>query len=405
MTPTEKLESFHSEFPELYEPLRFDPDWESDVITIPLDNPEGELPEDFLWGSGTDDQSLRGNNPESPPFFDGCLENPLAGAFADLPVFGGSPGMTGKERTPNPPTDALAYYLPHHFFRPHWWGIYLTYEGVAGLGAFLQFYSHGRLSLDDAQLAAQRFLYYHEAWHHNVESFAFRLEASHHERLYVLGFQRHYSETLKEDHCWEEGIANAYAYHHAPDHDRFDESAKDDIRNGLEIFMLGQPPSYQLALEILRDVRRQGATHQLAADLHAACFERHPIPQRALPKKPSVVWEVFTDKFRGLANIRARTHYVIHRQSPLFTRSGIRPIKHALLKQHLRELGCELVRQGSGHEIWQNASGERQPIPRHATEVSKGLERKLLKWAQPGAAASSKAEPTSAAATAVSPGI
>ena len=133
-------------------------------------------------------------------------------------------------------------------------------------------------------------------------------------------------------------------------------------------------------------------------------LSRATLAAREAAEKASGNWEVITDKFREVAIIRASTH-VIHRQSPLFTRSGIRPIKQGQLKQQLRELGCELVRQGSGHEIWQNAAGERQPVPRHATEVAKGLERKLLKWAQPGAAASSKAEPTSAAATAVSPGI
>lgn len=137
----------------------------------------------------------------------------------------------------------LAFYLPHHHFRPFWWGVYLTYEGVTLLGDYLFAHAGGTLTKSEARLAAQRFLYYHEAWHHNVESFAFRLEASHHERLYVLGFDRHYELTLKQDKCWEEGVANAYAYFHAPRHKSFSAAAKPAIRAALTDFTRANPPT------------------------------------------------------------------------------------------------------------------------------------------------------------------
>lgn len=35
------------------------------------------------------------------------------------------------------------------------------------------------------------------------------------------------------------------------------------------------------------------------------------------------------------------------------------------LKVHLRKEGCELVRQGAKHEVWQGPSG-RATVPRHS---------------------------------------
>lgn len=35
------------------------------------------------------------------------------------------------------------------------------------------------------------------------------------------------------------------------------------------------------------------------------------------------------------------------------------------LKSHLRQQGCQLVRQGSKHEVWEGPNGRRATVPRH----------------------------------------
>ena len=40
--------------------------------------------------------------------------------------------------SPYPPPDALAFYLPFHYFHPVWWGVYLLLEGVERLATFIE---------------------------------------------------------------------------------------------------------------------------------------------------------------------------------------------------------------------------------------------------------------------------
>jgi predicted RNA binding protein YcfA (HicA-like mRNA interferase family) len=52
------------------------------------------------------------------------------------------------------------------------------------------------------------------------------------------------------------------------------------------------------------------------------------------------------------------------------------------LKRKLRKLGgCNFVRQGSGHEIWEAPSGHRFPIPRHAGDLRISTVRDILRQA------------------------
>ncbi|NTU42859.1 MAG: type II toxin-antitoxin system HicA family toxin [Nitrospirales bacterium] len=52
--------------------------------------------------------------------------------------------------------------------------------------------------------------------------------------------------------------------------------------------------------------------------------------------------------------------------------------KNELLK-HLREQGCELIREGGRHSWWGNASqNRRSSVPRHS-EINDDLARKICK--------------------------
>ena len=49
------------------------------------------------------------------------------------------------------------------------------------------------------------------------------------------------------------------------------------------------------------------------------------------------------------------------------------------LEQHLREHGCQFLREGAGHSIWMNPqSGRKESIPRHS-EIKRHLARKICR--------------------------
>jgi mRNA interferase HicA len=58
-------------------------------------------------------------------------------------------------------------------------------------------------------------------------------------------------------------------------------------------------------------------------------------------------------------------------------------VKRRALLKHLRERGCEFLREGSRHTVYVNREAQRsstipRPIPRH-TEISDKLARKICK--------------------------
>ncbi len=54
-------------------------------------------------------------------------------------------------------------------------------------------------------------------------------------------------------------------------------------------------------------------------------------------------------------------------------------MKHRDLIKKLKSAGCELLRQGSNHEIYHNpATGKSQPVPRH-NEINELLAKKIIK--------------------------
>lgn len=52
-------------------------------------------------------------------------------------------------------------------------------------------------------------------------------------------------------------------------------------------------------------------------------------------------------------------------------------IKRKLLLKKLKEIGCELCRNGADHDIWINANGKKFPVPRHP-DIRENLAKKIL---------------------------
>ena len=181
------LEILYDELPELFD-LRVDPsnNWDDEWIFIQVDSPDVELPESLY----EQDLPIIDQSKDTYNNSDLLSKSPAAGNF---------PGsyQLNDWSTSVPPPDALAFYLPFHYFYPIWWGIYLIFEGHQWMSDYIYKDSNGVLSWHEACLASQAFLYYHEAYHHNVESFATRMEIIQTKPLYRLRFQNKYFESKK----------------------------------------------------------------------------------------------------------------------------------------------------------------------------------------------------------------
>ena len=111
-----------------------------------------------------------------------------------------------------PPPEALAFYLPFHYFHPTWWGIYIILERVHEFANALARYSRGVLTFNEALNVGKMFLYGHEAFHHITEALPTRLEVTHRAPIYTGGFERLFRRVYGTDDCFEEALASAHGY-------------------------------------------------------------------------------------------------------------------------------------------------------------------------------------------------
>ena len=142
-------------------------EWDGDWIFIPVDKPDKVLldNEGFNLPQRDDDfDPLQDLFPVDLADYPNQLGFPVGAAgIADLlpvQVSGGFPGALTRDRSksPYPPPDASAFYLPFHYFYPTWWGIYLLHEGVAEVARILMHESGFSLSYHLAVEAARIFL-------------------------------------------------------------------------------------------------------------------------------------------------------------------------------------------------------------------------------------------------------
>lgn len=246
MASIDHLQILKSEFPVLFEDVPPNESWNEDYVIVPIDNPETSFlrpkesndPLTIFWNDLSET-----NNPVDfiSPMIREVDKNRVEGFSSDFrvgKVYGGAAWDSDSGSFALPP-DALAVYLPFHFFYPEWWGIYIFHEGLEYLQNQIIKRSGGKVKADLALVAAKLFLYYHEAFHHQTECFATRWELTHRVPLYKSGFSELYTKTLNTDNCLEEGLANAYAL----------EKVNSKIKNSsvfeaLCYYVLDMPPGY-----------------------------------------------------------------------------------------------------------------------------------------------------------------
>lgn len=379
----EHLSILNAELPELFQPRDLSPEWDEELIIVPIDDPEavfshsqgGSLvapdhdPEsDF----GIIEQAINSiSGPFTPTIDDPFREPPrmpagiidaLGGAHAGAPV--SSPlGFAA------PPPDCLAFYLPFHYYYPTWWGIYILAEGVQWLAGDIVDRSGGKVGMRDATDAARLFLYYHEAFHHKTECFATRLEMTHRKPCYKTGFERYFQATWGSDKCIEEGLAEAFALKHTHDKMR-----SPHIDAALSSYVDDSPPGYRLGNSIRKNW--DDTRGEFSEANQSICFPH-------LPSKNPRIWRAATHMFDGIANIKARVNYVIPRSSPLAKRIPFRqklsPVK--VVKKLEALVNLAFVRHGGRHDVYRVPGGRNVYIPRHAKDLGAGLLRSILEEA------------------------
>ena len=162
---------------------------------VSLPSPEdsnlvGERPPLPDWLRDPQNEVIRIGNVASTIFTEGDFEEAVIPTGAPVPPQG---------------PDALAYYLPYHFYRNGVWGVYLRAMGILGLAAELKGgpIVHGS---DNAIHAAVICLFEHELFHCFTEAAATRTEVVVRSPVYhPYFFDRHAAPH-------EEAVANAHAH-------------------------------------------------------------------------------------------------------------------------------------------------------------------------------------------------
>lgn len=385
------LPTLRNELPRVFEDHE-PPAWWDDHYVIPVetggkaDFDIGGLSENLLEGA---DGGISQGNSIAPPDHREAFQTAEDRGEGELPLqietdetFPGSPRR--RERADLPPPDSLAFYLPFHFYYPNLWGVYLKASGIVALAQYLRVSSgwdseeeNWKLSRMKAEAGARLFLYYHEAFHHKVESMATRLEVTHRQPLYKRGFLDLYQRTLNEEDCTEEALASAHAFRKVTD--AFDE--KDwrigAVRSGLRQYLKSLPEAYRGALELVDDDPFYAARNAFAEENQ----------QESLPivGKGGALWDLFGYAFAGITRINSYTNYVVRKGSTLAGRVDLkgRQIGYGEVKDKLAEMvGLRFKRQGSGsHEIYETADGNSVTLYHTNGDIPKGTLNSILKQA------------------------
>lgn len=163
----------------------------------------------------------------------------------------------------------LGFYRPFHFYSE--WGIFLKATGLARRTRQLKIQinqnqnsKYGSPNMDACYLISKTFTFFHEFYHHKIESLAVRFELTTRLPYYTTGFHCLYCNTFLTDRCLEEAFAHTYAYFETCNY-LYPYTAQMRItRKQLryilkELIIRNSPLGYRLAEKIIASNNRQEA--------------------------------------------------------------------------------------------------------------------------------------------------
>lgn len=162
----------------------------------------------------------------------------------------------------------LGFYRPFHFYED--WGIFIKATGQAIRTRQLKQSTqadtnqYGNPSISACYLISKTFTFFHEFYHHKIESLAIKFELTTRQPYYTKGFHCLYCNTFNTDRCLEEAFAHTFAYFETYDnlHPYLSQMGLDgkQLRHVLKkLIIRDSPPGYSLAEKIISANNRESA--------------------------------------------------------------------------------------------------------------------------------------------------
>lgn len=212
-------------------------------------------------------------------------------------------GQISLHRQPDN-VDALAWYLPFHRYGMDS-GIYIKEDGILDTAGRIR--AHLMAPSDPIHLAKQlvhqatAILFFHEMFHHRIESFATRLEIARGCPVYIPYEQNVFLPLIGTDGLLEEAYACAEMLSRLNE-SRYRKGIDKPIvaatRDFLMSWIPGLPPGYRLGIEAYY-VKRIGELLSQVAEASA------------LPKHSKDEWKIVQDMTRGFLNVDSIVRVVV----------------------------------------------------------------------------------------------
>ncbi len=205
--------------------------------------------------------------------------------------------------------DIWAWYAPIHFFEKRW-GIYIRQEALLTLAGRIG----GRLTRDritdqatawDLVRSALYTLYFHEAFHHYVESFAIRLELIEQESRYEPYHNAVYRQLGGEGEPVEEALACAEMLRRQMKEPGL-KTLSVDVRRAtsqmLKEWIPSLPNGYRNGVDLVEEVRFKEAQNRLSSQIQAGSGDSTENDLR---------WRLIRrGVYRGMCDCRSHTYLV-----------------------------------------------------------------------------------------------
>jgi predicted RNA binding protein YcfA (HicA-like mRNA interferase family) len=248
------------------------------------------------------------------------------------------------------PTDCFGMYLPFHYYTRNRWGIYLFPHLIEGYSYKMM--EETGLSKEEAQSVIEKYVAYHEMYHHKVESLSARWEILFQNKMYIEGFSKLYSKTVNTKNCLEEALAEAYAYEKVkqilqnPRTPSSIKSKKKEILKYFRNWIENSPTGYCEGINYLNKKENEQATYRFLEELYDSSIGKsHPSTD---------LWELYPKGLDGLSSIKNIIAYLWPKGKPLPKSLNARLLSSNKLLKFLRqEFGEFQVREGKGsHRLY-----------------------------------------------------
>jgi predicted RNA binding protein YcfA (HicA-like mRNA interferase family) len=293
-------------------------------------------------------------------------------------------GLDFPNGSPNPPEPHCAWYCPIHFFG-HGWGIYIREKCILSRALLIaarvdwsQVYIPKPEWVRDLLRCAFYEFFFHEFFHHKVESLGLRLLVATGQDRYRPYKKNVYHRTLNTIDCLEESLANADSFRRLdePRYDNLlDRAIRDGFRAHLRASFRAQPPGYAQAVNFISPEKNSQGLYELQSQVRDGTLK---------PNRASVDWEIAPNMITGLKDITDNIYLILpdHAQ-PLFPTGWISPgptvsssdLEDALISHY----GYLRVPGGKGSHVKLAKSGAKTIIiPGNRPVLSPGIVKQAL---------------------------